>query len=464
MKKASLALAVLAASTSAAWAQSSVTVYGILDAGVSTVTGLAGGSKKMLVSGIMDGSRIGFKGNEDLGGGYRAVFTLENRLEVDTGATSNAALSGGQLPDRWSKGDLIFPATSLPTFTLPANIPAAQQAQIIGGANTILRTVLNGTASAIAGNLGPSVAGVNIGGARFWDRQAFVGLVTPYGAVLAGRQYTPAYEVNAEFDVMQTQSSLAFGQIAAIPGVIDIRQSNSLQYRIQTGGITASVMAAAGEGGTTQGHFLGAMVMYRSSDFSVGFGYNARENELGQKSLRSAVLGASAALGPGRLSLVVASFKDDNPAQLPSAVYPGFLAAMEGTLKSTMLQRLGPQAGALINAQINSQTLLNQYKTAFVQDSNGFGIGYRMNFGAMTVYTAYNRLNDKTRFNADTDSYGVVLSYAFSKRTDANLALTHFDNKKNGQAAPGATGYLGGVTSAPGVNSNSFAMGLRHRF
>ena len=88
-------------------AQSSVTIYGILDAGITHVSGLKGGSIKQLSSGIMDGSRLGFRGNEDLGGGYRALFTLESRLEVDTGTVSNRPPSGSQLPDRVSQAALL---------------------------------------------------------------------------------------------------------------------------------------------------------------------------------------------------------------------------------------------------------------------------------------------------------------------------------------------------------------------
>ena len=61
-----------------------------------------------------------------------------------------------------------------------------------------------------------------------WDRQIYVGLVTPFGAVLAGRQYTPAYELSAAFDVMGTQSSL-FGQ--AHDGTPDANQGADQQSR-----------------------------------------------------------------------------------------------------------------------------------------------------------------------------------------------------------------------------------------
>jgi predicted porin len=58
----------------------------------------------------------------------------------------------------------------------------------------------------------------------------------------------------------------------------------------------------------------------------------------------------------------------------------------------------------------------------------------------------------------------VAYTYALSKRTDINAVLTHFDNKNLAQAAPGQAGFLGGFTASPGTDSNSIALGIRHRF
>jgi len=84
MKKTLLALAAVAAS-SAAFAQSSVTLYGVVDASLESVKGdktVTRVSSDNLVS-----SRLGFKGSEDLGGGMKANFVLEAALAVDTGET-----------------------------------------------------------------------------------------------------------------------------------------------------------------------------------------------------------------------------------------------------------------------------------------------------------------------------------------------------------------------------------------
>jgi predicted porin len=94
MKKSLLALAVLGSVAGVAQAQSSVTIYGLIDTGISfnsnvakTAPATGTGSKFALNSGIINGSRIGFKGVEDLGGGLSAVFQLETGFSNDTGAT-----------------------------------------------------------------------------------------------------------------------------------------------------------------------------------------------------------------------------------------------------------------------------------------------------------------------------------------------------------------------------------------
>ena len=405
------ALSVLGMAAVTCSAQSSVTLYGIVDAGVSRVSGIRGGTVSQLVSGIMEGSRIGFRGNEDLGGGYRAIFTLENRLELDTGAITNRPISGAQLPDRVSQATLL-------------GLPAALQPVV----------------SAVAGNIGGTL-GVNLAGA-FFDRQAYVGLVTPFGAVLAGRQYTPAYEVSAAFDTLGTQSALAFGQVASIPAAVDIRVSNALVYRIQQGGFSAAAMAAAGEGSASTGRLLGAMAMYKAPSFSVGLGYNSRKNERGTKSLTSTVLGASVNVGPGTLFAEMIKIKDDNPSGL-------------GGIAASVTASVGAANAALIQGA---------FMNGFKQDARAMHIGYRMNLGVHTIYTAYSKFDDKRAINADTSSYGLTYSYALSKRTDINAVGVRFVNSSLAQAAPGNAGYLGGVTRAAGVDATGLSLGLRHRF
>lgn len=74
-------------------AQSSVTLYGIVDAGVAYVSNVGGKTDWMATNSVMQANRLGFRGVEDLGGGTSAVFVLENGYSTTTGALGQ----GGKL-------------------------------------------------------------------------------------------------------------------------------------------------------------------------------------------------------------------------------------------------------------------------------------------------------------------------------------------------------------------------------
>lgn len=96
MKKLIAAIAACGAIPVSALAQSSITVYGVADAGFVHESGGADGSVNRLASGIASGSRIGFKGKEDLGGGTKAYFVIENGFNIDTGKTGQGGLLFGR--------------------------------------------------------------------------------------------------------------------------------------------------------------------------------------------------------------------------------------------------------------------------------------------------------------------------------------------------------------------------------
>jgi predicted porin len=96
MKKSLLALAALSAFATAAQAQSSVSVYGVLSAGYGSTefkdTVGTPASVKVKTSGAegqQAGSRLGFRGTEDLGGGMKAGFVYELGADLDTGLATN---------------------------------------------------------------------------------------------------------------------------------------------------------------------------------------------------------------------------------------------------------------------------------------------------------------------------------------------------------------------------------------
>lgn len=413
-------LSVSAVTVPSAMAQSSVTLYGLADAGVNYVSGQEG-AKTRLSSGIMEGSKWGLKGNEDLGGGWRAVFTIEGRIELDNGSNSNRPASGSQLPERFG-----FTAAQ---FGVPAPFQPGVDT-LLGGINA---------------NVGSQI-GVNLQNRPF-DRQAFVGLVTPVGAVLMGRQYTPAYELFYLYDAMETQTSLSAAQIATLPPAIDIRRDNTIAYRAQARGITGTLAYSFGEQpeSSKHGRYMAANLYYTASSWGAGVAYAHNTNTAGDTALRNLVAGGFANVGPGKLSLLFGTAKDENP----ESVIP-IRAALAANL-------VGP--AAVFVAPIG-----DAYAAAFRQDARLYHVGYRLGSGPHQVTVSYNRFNDRERDNADVSSYGAVYTYMFSKRTDINFVLTRFDNDDNAQAAPGGNGFFGGVTSRAGRDAHNVALALRHRF
>lgn len=400
MKKTLIATAAALASAGA-WSQ--VILYGLADVSLTHVTGYAQGSVTRLSSGQMEGSRWGIKTEEDIGGGYKALVTLESRVELDSGGLGNRPASGNQLPDRLTVG-----------------LPGA-------------------VAAGVSGAVGPTL-GVNVNNTMF-DRQAWLGLVTPVGGFLMGRQYTPAFEALATFDIMNTQSALSAGQIVTVPAGVDIRYNNTLQYRIVQGPWSAGVMTSfPGGASSSSNRLMGINTIYKGSAFNAGFGFNTKKNSAGQQALRTTVLGASTAQGNWTVSGMLARIEEPNPSSGPELSAGLTAAGVPAPLVSAVLGRL-------------------------TQDANLLHIGARYDMGtAGHVTVAYNKLNDKRAANADTTSYGVAYTYPLSRRTNLNAVITRFNNSATAQAAPGGNGYLGGVTATAGRDATLVALGMRHSF
>ena len=94
MKKSLLAIAAAGAFVGAAQAQSSVTVYGIADAGYNVTNRMIAGTSTQTQgagSGQLSTSRLGFRGTEDLGGGRSAIFTVELGLTLTSSTLSGSS-------------------------------------------------------------------------------------------------------------------------------------------------------------------------------------------------------------------------------------------------------------------------------------------------------------------------------------------------------------------------------------
>lgn len=120
-----------------AFAQSSVTLYGLIDAGVTytnnVVTPTGHGATVQFISGSSQGDRWGLKGSEDLGGGLKAIFVLENGFALSNGQLGQGGLLFGRqahvgISSNWGTLTLgrqyDFIGDYLPAFAVGANTPA----------------------------------------------------------------------------------------------------------------------------------------------------------------------------------------------------------------------------------------------------------------------------------------------------------------------------------------------------
>ena len=223
MKKSLIALAVLAAA-GAASAQSSVTLFGIVDATVAFGKGKGVGSsdKTQLTNSGYNSSRLGFRGTEDLGGGMSASFWLEAGINNDNGTGA---------------------ATNTNNQAAPAALGAGQQ------------------------------------GLTF-NRRSTVSLAGGWGELRLGRDYTPQFWNLTVFDPFGTngvgtsQSSLG---TTAVVGVTTVRASNSIGYFLpgNLGGFYGQVQYYMGENNKTgaatekDGTGAGVRVGFANGPFNV---------------------------------------------------------------------------------------------------------------------------------------------------------------------------------------------------
>jgi predicted porin len=174
MKKTLIALAALAA-TGAAFAQSSVTLYGVADMAL-TDTNKAGRKMQLDSSSTLNNgtSRWGIRGTEDLGGGLKAGFNFEAGLSLDNGATGQG---GGNYFSRNAymtlSGD--FGEVSLGRRLNPAF-------------NTAAAWELTGTAnySAVVSQFGAALNGVRTSDMIMYTSPNFNGFVAQLGVRLKG--------------------------------------------------------------------------------------------------------------------------------------------------------------------------------------------------------------------------------------------------------------------------------------
>ncbi len=232
MKKSLLALAVMGAFASAAQAQTSVTLYGILDAGLNYTNAQNAANDSVLRYTANEiSSRWGIKGSEDLGGGLSATFRLENGFNLGSGVMNGGTLAAG------------------------------------------------------SGATNPQAAG------KLFDRGADVGLKGNFGHVQLGRiGFSPIIDAQLAFDTnsfsnFASLNNLAFTNGSNVSGANQATMvywvDNALKYTSPNfSGFTFSGLYGLGQtaGNTTRNRTVSAALTYVNGPLAVGAGYYDSKN------------------------------------------------------------------------------------------------------------------------------------------------------------------------------------------
>ncbi|WP_109476288.1 porin [Paraburkholderia sp. C35] len=215
----SLGIALLYLLSTAAHAQSSVTLYGLIDAGatyanhVATPTGH--GSLVKFGDGVAQGNRWGIRGVEDLGDGLRAIFTLESGFAVGNGAS----LQGGALFGReaWvgleekSIGSVTFgrqytlSRDFIHNYTIAHESPAGNYAYHINDLDQLVTSRINNAVRFTSADFSGFRFGIMYGFSN--ETGAFAGSASSPAGTQGGEGSSRTYSVGANYD----NKSFGFG-------------------------------------------------------------------------------------------------------------------------------------------------------------------------------------------------------------------------------------------------------------
>ena len=227
-----------------AYAQSGMTVSGVLETGVhySTNQNAAGDGKVSIADGAINPSRIAVTGNEDLGGGLKALFKLDAGLQMKDGSSVNGSIND---------------------YTDPASTQ------------------------------------------RLFGREAFVGLSGGFGKLTFGRQYTSAYVASWGFDPIYGGGLVVFAPYFGYLGLRQdnmVRYEKSFgDFGIQGHHVFGE---KAGSNSTGSGYGIG--LSYNGSGLGLTAAYQESNNDVAAAAVtkrKTAVLGGSYVMGHVKASL-----------------------------------------------------------------------------------------------------------------------------------------------------------------
>lgn len=355
MKKSLLALAALTAFAGVASAQSSVTLFGVVDLNARNVKNGSAGSLKTLSTDGLASTRFGVRGVEDLGGGLRAGFWLEAGFGADTaaGASAGADASGNRI----GTGGLVF------------------------------------------------------------NRRATLSLLGGFGEVRLGRDYTPTFWNHTIFDPFGTNgvasqtnlitpaSGASGSNTTRVLGYTSnglnsgtstgtvVRADNSIGYFLPTmGGLYGQVMIAAGEG-FTGAKYVGGRFGYSAGPINVAVAVG-RTEVTSSADLSAVNFGGSWNLGFATLMAQYHSYEADRTGAA------GF--TLDRSLKNWLVGAVMPMGASSFKFSYAKSS--GEFSdTVRDGDATQLGLGYQYDLSKRTaLYANYSRVknNNGARFYA----------------------------------------------------------------
>ncbi len=401
----------------AAHAQASVVLYGVADGNLRfDHTNL--GTLKSIGSGGESGSRWGLRGSEDLGGGLRATFILEQGFDLSDNSSPQGNVGGGA-----SLG------------------PGA-----LGGVNSVPHSST---------------------GSRWFGRIATVGLAGPFGEIRFGRGYHPLNLVQVIADPFGNGTIGTPNNLFVNNG---LRNDNAVYYDtprfagVQLSGLyqlgestTSNATPVAGGQAKRGNDRYGAGVTYVNGPFYIGAGYEQIKSNFDTYRVRTGDIATTYDFGVVKLHAIYWRTKNSNPNTNPAfgstvildehAYYAGVTVPFGAWDFLGGIGRLLDKSTSNVNAPLGSPK------------ANFFGLGARYSLSKRTVlYTAYSRFNLKNGpcGNPFQGYFGIADITNFGLYTTGNLTGT-----------PAACSIMGSAvaTIAPAnVNPYSYQFGIRHSF
>ena len=433
MKKSLLAIAAMTAFAGAAQAQSSVTVYGLLDVGFvnsnysgtsiapntsspSNTTNTGGATQKQTVAGFGQSaestSRIGFKGSEDLGGGTSAIFTVEMALNPN-GTSDFGGTTGGINRQTFvglkknGLGTVAIGTQYTPIFDVQSITDAAGNNNLVG--NAIYQ-----------GSLQSGSGAWNTGLAAYGGQVNTQSLGVDYG------NYTT-----------RTGNALKFqsDRFAGFAGQLFYAQSNSSSTATGTFGQTAAVT----NGGTNNNTAWGINGDYVWKKLQVVAAFqNLKSFDPGSA---TASVATSSLLASG----VGQSFGYN---MTDSTTYAAATYDL-GILKA-YYQFMTRKAISVVDSSYQTKRMANQ-------------IGVRSQLTpVISAYATYGLTNSSVYGqglpSANGRTFQVGVDYYLSKRTNLYVAGGAANQSSNGTVAAGTTNV------GAGSSASNYAAGIRHTF